>query len=125
MIKLHAIGHLGKDAVKNDVNGKTVINFSVAHTEKYKDHQGNQKEKTTWVECARWTDHTGILPYLVKGSLVYVEGVPDIRTYETNAGKMGASITLRVINIQLLGGKAEKNEAITDAIVVPIEDLPF
>jgi single-strand DNA-binding protein len=49
MIKLLAIGNLGKDAVLNNVNGKNVINFTVAHTERYKDAQGNQKDKTTWV----------------------------------------------------------------------------
>ena len=58
MIKLQAIGHLGKDATTNAVNGKNVINFSVAHTEKYKDQQGNQKEKTVWVECSYWTEKT-------------------------------------------------------------------
>ncbi|KAK6020162.1 hypothetical protein OSTOST_14189, partial [Ostertagia ostertagi] len=46
------IGHLGKDCIVNTVNGKNVINFTVAHTEKYKDSQGNQQERTTWVEFA-------------------------------------------------------------------------
>jgi len=83
MIKLLAIGNLGKDAVLNNVNGKNVINFTVAHTERYKDAQGNQKDKTTWVDCAYWTDRTGIAPYLKKGTQVYVEGTPDVRTYTT------------------------------------------
>ena len=48
MIKLLVIGNLGKDAVVNNVNGKSVINFSVAHTEKYKDAQGNQKDRTVY-----------------------------------------------------------------------------
>ena len=47
MIKLQVIGHLGKDCTTNVVNGKNVINFSVAHSERYKDATGNQKEKTT------------------------------------------------------------------------------
>ena len=58
MIKLQVIGNLGKDGTVNTVNGKNVINFSVAHTEKYRDAQGTQKERTTWVECAYWTDKT-------------------------------------------------------------------
>ena len=37
MIKLQVIGNLGRDAVMNNVNGKTVINFTVAHSEKYKE----------------------------------------------------------------------------------------
>ena len=105
MIKLQVIGNLGKDAVVNNVNGKTVINFSVAHTEKYKDAQGVQKERTTWVECAYWTDRTAVAPYLKKGTQVYVEGTPDVRTYQTNDGKQGAALSLRITTVQLLGSK--------------------
>lgn len=107
MIKLTAIGNLGKDCVTNTVNGKNVINFNVAHTEKFRDAQGNQKDKTIWVECAYWTDRTGIAPYLRKGTQVYVEGTPDIRTYSKSDGTMGVSLTLRVLSVQLLGSRGE------------------
>jgi single-strand DNA-binding protein len=105
MIKLQVIGNLGKDCIVNNVNGKNVINFSVAHTEKFKDAQGNQKDKTIWVECAYWTDRTAIAPYLKKGTQVYAEGQPDIRTYQTQDGKQGTSLTLRIQNVQLLGSR--------------------
>jgi len=111
MIKLQVIGNLGKDCVTNLVNGKNVINFNVAHTEKFKDAQGNQKDKTVWVDCAYWTDRTGIAPYLRKGTQVYVEGVPDVRTYPKNDGGTGVSLQLRVSNIQLLGGRTENSGA--------------
>ena len=105
MIKLTLIGNLGKDCVVNNVNGKNVINFNVAHTEKFKDSSGMQKEKTIWVECAYWSDRTGISPYLKKGTNVYLEGSPDVRTYTTNEGKQGASLRLTVQYVQLLGGR--------------------
>ncbi|MBS4043057.1 MAG: single-stranded DNA-binding protein [Chitinophagaceae bacterium] len=105
MIKLQVIGNLGKDAVVNTVNGKTVINFTVAHSEKYKDAQGNQKDKVTWVDCAHWTDRTAIAPYLKKGTQVYVEGTPDVRTYTTQDGRNGATLSLRINNVQLLGSR--------------------
>lgn len=133
MIKLQAIGHLGKDSLTNQVNGKTVINFSVAHTEKFKDAQGNTKEKTTWIECAYWTDRTAIAPYLKKGVQVYVEGTPDVRTYESN-GRTGTSLTLRVASIQLLGGNRNENTGTqqqpaaaqtNEPINEPVDDLPF
>lgn len=107
MIKLQVIGNLGKDAVMNNVNGKTVINFSVAHTEKFKDAQGQQKDKTIWVECAYWTDRTGIAPYLKKGTQVYADGTPDLRTYTTGDGRQGTSLSLRVNSVQLLGSKSD------------------
>lgn len=111
MIKLQVIGNLGKDCVTNMVNGKNVINFNVAHTEKFRDAQGNQKDKTIWVECAYWTDRTAIAPYLRKGTQVYVEGSPEVRTYQKNDGTMAASLTLRVLSVQLLGNRAEGGAA--------------
>ena len=81
MIKMQVIGNLGKDCVVNTVNGKNVINFTVAHTEKYRDSQGNNQEKTTWVDCAYWTDRTAVAPYLTKGKQVYVEGQPEARSF--------------------------------------------
>jgi single-strand DNA-binding protein len=108
MIKLQVIGNLGKDCVVNSVNGKSVINFSVAHTEKFKDAQGIQKDKTIWVECAYWTDRTAIAPYLRKGTQVYAEGQPDIRSYTTKDGAQGHSLTLRVNMVQLIGGRGDQ-----------------
>jgi single-strand DNA-binding protein len=107
MIKLQVIGNLGKDCVMNQVNGKNVINFNVAHTEKFKDSTGTVKEKTTWVECAYWTDRIGVAPYLKKGSQVYVEGIPELRHYQKNDGTPGTSLSLRVLSLQLIGNKPE------------------
>lgn len=147
MIKLQVIGNLGKDCTTNEVNGKNVINFNVAHTESYKDNKGEKMQKTTWVECAYWTDKTGIAPYLKKGTMVFVEGSPEVRTYPKNDGTTGVSLTLRVGLVQLLGNPTGGNsgEQTTQApattaaakpntgkpatkaedITEPIDDLPF
>lgn len=150
MIKLQVIGNLGKDCVVNTVNGKNVINFSVAHTEKFKDAQGVQKDKTIWVECAYWTDRTAVSPYLKKGTQVYVEGQPEIRTYTSKDGGQGVSLTLRVSMVQLIGGRSDQggehgngayqqtqpgynqssnnqpaNQQMANEITEPADDLPF
>ena len=129
MIKLTAIGNLGKDAVLNNVNGKNVINFNVAHTEKYKDAQGNQKDKTIWIDCSYWTERTGIAPYLKKGTSVYLEGQPDVRSYTAKDGTNGASLVLRVGLVQLLskGSQSEGNAAQQSAASVEDDSLglPF
>ncbi|MCC6759849.1 MAG: single-stranded DNA-binding protein [Chitinophagaceae bacterium] len=108
MIKLQAIGNLGKDALVNQVNGKNVINFTVAHTERYRDSSGGQKEKTTWVECAYWTDRTGVVPYLKRGAQVYVEGTPEVRQFTRSDGTAGATLSLRVLSLQLVGNRADQ-----------------
>lgn len=131
MIKLIAIGHLGKDAILNNVNGKNVINFSVCHTEKYKDAQGNQKEKSTWIDCAYWSERTGIAPYLKKGIQVYVEGQPEVRSYTAKDGTTGATLSLRVASVQLLssGSQNQQQDAAPQqqpsSTEVDFQDLPF
>jgi len=140
MIKLQVIGNLGKDCITNTVNGKTVMNFSVAHTEKFKDSQGGQKDKTIWVECAYWSDRTAVAPYLKKGTQVYVEGTPELRTYAKNDGTTGASLTLRVLSVQLLGNRGDSgsgqsensyqqggysNSNSAQPISETVDDLPF
>ena len=135
---MQVIGRLGKDCIVNTVNGKNVINFTVAHSEKYKDSQGNQQEKTTWVEAAYWTDRTAIAPYLTKGTQVYVEGTPEVRSFQRNDGTAGASLSLRVREVQLLGTRGDNNQNGSDMTVqnrqgaaAPVsvneaaDDLPF
>jgi single-strand DNA-binding protein len=107
MIKMQVIGNLGKDCQVNTVSGKTVMNFTVAHTEKFKDAQGNNQERTTWVDCAYWSDRTAVAPYLLKGTQVFVEGTPEVKTYPRNDGTTGVSLTLRVREVQLLGRKGD------------------
>ena len=104
MIKLQIIGNLGADCIQKEINGKTVINFNVAHSEKFKDAQGNLKERTTWVNCAYWTDKTAIAQYLLKGKTVYAEGSPEADAYTNKDGQVASTLRMRVQNIQLLGG---------------------
>ncbi len=144
MIKLQVIGNLGKDCIVKEVNGKTVINFSVAHSERYKDSQGNQKERTTWVECAYWTDKTAVAQYLVKGKTVYSEGFPEADAYTNKEGQVSATLRMRVQSIQLLGGNAGDSQGSNQGnvshlgagvspvgvtqpanVVTPVDDLPF
>lgn len=104
MIKLQVIGNLGGDCIQKEVNGKTVINFNVAHSEKFKDAQGILKERTTWVNCAYWTDKTAIAQYLTKGKTIYAEGTPEADGYTNKDGQVAATLRMRVLNVQLLGG---------------------
>jgi single-strand DNA-binding protein len=145
MIKLQIIGHLGKDCIVKEVNGKNVINFNVAHSEKFKDSTGTLREKTTWVECAYWTDRTAIAPYLLKGQLVYTEGSPEADGYLNKENQPSATLRMRVRDIQLLGGRtdniqqgnnsgstasnvtANSNVAqqVASQVEEPADDLPF
>lgn len=109
MIKLQIIGHLGKNAVENFVNGKAVLNFSVAHNQRYKNAQGVQQERTVWADCAMWGSNA-IGPYLLQGTHVFVEGTPYIELYNNGEGLPAAALKLRVTNVQLLSAAPKSAE---------------
>jgi single-strand DNA-binding protein len=115
MIKLQIVGNLGADCIQKEVNGKNVINFNVAHTEKFKDAQGNLKERTTWVNCAYWTDRTALSQYLKKGKQVYVEGTPEAEAYTNKENQPAATLRMRVRDLQLLGGNTDGNSGSSNA----------
>jgi single-strand DNA-binding protein len=110
MLKLQIIGNLGKDAEIRQANGKTVIGFNVAHTEKYKDAQGVLQSKTTWVACSYWTERTAVVPYLKKGTSVFVEGTPSVDTYQNQQNETVANLRLMVREIQLIGGQRQEGD---------------
>ncbi len=147
MIKMQIIGHLGKDAEINIHGTNSVINFSVAHTEKYKDSSGTIINKTTWISCAWWTEKTNIAQYLKKGTQIYAEGQPEVKMWRDNqSGENKCGLNLREFSVQILGGKKEENsqnsnsqpqsqnnegfqpfkpETVNSDISEPIDDLPF
>jgi single-strand DNA-binding protein len=131
MLKLEIIGNLGKDCSTNVVKGNHVINFSVAHSDKTRDQENNWIEKTVWVECAYWTEKTGVVNFLRKGQQVYAEGIPEVKTYTKKDGSTGISLTFRVIYLQLVGsissdGVHKISEKEKEAIHSTVsDDLPF
>jgi single-strand DNA-binding protein len=102
MIKMQVIGYLGQDATVNTVNGKTVINFSVAHSEKYKNKDGIEVDKSVWVSAAYWTDRVNVAMYLKKGTQVYLEGSPEAKTYTNKNNEVIPQLQIRVASLNLL-----------------------
>jgi single-strand DNA-binding protein len=128
MLEMEVIGNLGKDCTVNNVNGKNVINFSVADSKKDK----NGEIKTTWIDCAYWSEKTGVAPYLKKGTKIFAKGEPSIRSYTKADGSAGVSFQLSVFKIELLSvagdGVAPQQQQArrTEAIAVDENpDLPF
>jgi single-strand DNA-binding protein len=110
MIKMLMLGYLGRDAALRQTDaGSSVINFSCCHTESWTDSRGERQERATWVDCSYWTEKHGILPYLKKGTMVYLEGIPAARHYDAADGTTRSTLTLRVLNVTLAGKSAGEN----------------
>jgi len=111
MLVVEVIGNLGADATIKEFKGQKFMAFSVAHTESFTDSQGAKRERTTWVSCLKYGE-SGVLPYLKKGTRIFVRGELSARTYEAN-GAAQVGINCKVKELQLLGGgtKIEQAEA--------------
>lgn len=109
--KIQVIGNLTRDCQINNVQNKQVINISVACNEKYKNNEGVVVNKVSYYDASYWTDKTAIATYLKKGTQVFIEGTPSVKTFTTQDGKQGANISIRVNSIQLLGSSNQNTPA--------------
>lgn len=135
MIKLQLIGNLGRDAVVREVNGSTVLSFTVAVNEKFRDKAGVLNERTIWVDCSLW-ERPQMAPYLLQGTLVHIEGIPKADSYVNSSGVLSSILRLKVFSLQLLSRRDDdkrKASAVTAPPIVeaepeletPADDLPF
>lgn len=76
------MGHLGGDAdVHFTPGGVSKTSFSLATTRKWKDGE-EWKEATDWHRVVAWRLNDKLIPMLLKGHLVDVEGRIETRKYE-------------------------------------------
>lgn len=108
------IGRVGKDPeVKRLDNGKCVVKFSVATTEKYTDKSGEKKEVTEWHNCSAWDKLAEIIEkYVKKGKLIYVSGKIQYQEYENKEGSKVKSTNILVNDMKMLEPKNTQPETI-------------
>lgn len=86
--KAQIIGFLGDNPdVRYMPNGKCVTNFRLATTEKWKNEQGIEQERTEWHSIVLYGKQAEIAgQYLVKGSRCFVEGQLKTRKWNDQNG---------------------------------------
>jgi single-strand DNA-binding protein len=124
-LEIEIVGNIGSDAILKETNGRKVINFSVAHSERYKKQDGTVVENTTWINCSYW-DAEKIAPYLKKGTTVLVKGKPSVNTYQNKAGQHVADIRCQVAVLRLLSGKKDDEARCpnTATTSTPVSNVP-
>ncbi|NOQ76099.1 MAG: single-stranded DNA-binding protein [Crocinitomix sp.] len=113
------IGNIGKDAVVRKMEkGVLALNFPVAHNKNWRDKRtGEQRTKTTWVNCTIWKkDGTNlrILDFLKKGSLVEVIGTPFAKGYLQDDQSIKSEIRLNVSKTNILKASSESTSLYKD-----------
>ena len=106
MFKVEVIGNLGADAETRVSNGATYVTFRVAHTVKNVNMQsGEIIREAVWVSCSKAGDCANLMPYLHKGTKVFVRGNAQLKVYTGHDGKQHAGINLFVHELELCGSQ--------------------
>ena len=125
---MNITGRVTADAqVRNVSNSKTVVNFSVAINDSYKNKAGERIEQTTYFDCAYWLSPK-VAQILTKGTVVELTGKVSARAWTGSDGQTHAGLNFNTAQIKLHGG-GKKVEAVQAPTVNnnddTKDDLPF
>ena len=108
------IGNLGRDIeLKYLPSGDAVASVSIAVSNKWKDkNTGEQKESTEWIPLEFFGKLAEIAgQYLKKGSSIHVTGRFSTRKYTDKDGVEKYATSIKVDQMQMLGGKQDSDAA--------------
>ena len=105
--KVILIGRLGQDPESRfSADGTQVANFSLATSEVWKDKLGEKQEKTEWHRCVAWRKTAElIVQYTQKGSMLYVEGKLQTRSWDDKDGVKRYTTEIVINTIEFLSSK--------------------
>jgi single-strand DNA-binding protein len=107
--KVILVGNVGRDPeLRYTQGGQPVASFSVATNERFKDRDGNWKDRTEWHRIVAWARLAEICgEYLRKGSQVYIEGRIQTRDWEDKEGNKRQTTEVVALSMQMLGRRGE------------------
>ena len=105
-------GNLTRDAVTRSLpSGTTVCDFRIASSRKIKD-----KEVTVFINCCLFGDRANkILPYLLKGKKVLVEGKLRMEEWEKD-GVKHSTFSIVVDDLEFISGNRENSKVSNDEV---------
>lgn len=94
-------GRLAADAeLRTTASGEKALGFRTANDVGFGD-----RKSTNWIDCTVWGKRAEALaPHLTKGKQVLITGEVTLREFEKRDGTRGASMSVRVAEIDLVGG---------------------
>ena len=111
------VGNLGKDPeLRYTPSGTAVCTFSLATTDRFKNKQGEQQERTEWHNIVVWAGLAEICgKYLTKGKQIYIEGRIQNRSYDDRDGNKRYITEIVANEMQMLGGRGGGSGGFEDA----------
>lgn len=115
--KVILVGNLGKDPeLRYTPSGTAVCTFSLATTDRFKNKQGEQQERTEWHNIVVWAGLAEICgKYLTKGKQIYIEGRIQNRSYDDRDGNKRYITEIVANEMQMLGGRGGGGGGFEDA----------
>ena len=131
--KVILIGRLGRDPEMRHTGGGTpVCNFSLATDESYTDKAGQRQKKTEWHNIVAWGKLAeNCAKLLSKGSLCYVEGRLQTRTWDDRDGNKRKTTEIVINRMRILTpkesgqGEPGQGEPPEEAPEIADADIPF
>ena len=105
--KVILVGNLGKDPeLRYTPSGTAVCTFSLATTDRFKNKQGEQQERTEWHNIVVWAGLAEICgKYLTKGKQIYIEGRIQTRDWEDKEGVKRYTTEIVASQMIMLGSR--------------------
>ena len=102
-----------------------VATFSLATSERFKDRNGEQQEKTEWHNIVAWRQLAEICgKYLHKGKQVYIEGKIQTRSYDDRDGNKRYMTEIVADQMQMLGRLSDEGGGYSQGRREPRQDRP-
>lgn len=107
------VGNLGKDPeLRYTPSGTAVCTFSIATTDRFKNKQGDQQERTEWHNIVVWAGLAEICgKYLTKGKQVYIEGRIQNRSYDDRDGNKRYITEIVANEMQMLSRSGDQGSS--------------
>lgn len=128
--KVLLMGNLTRDPELRYIpSGTAVATFTIAVNRAYTSQTGEKKEEACFVRVIVWARRAELCgEFLSKGSLVFVEGRLQSRTWDDQSGQKRSTIEVVANNVQFLGrpkgaGTAEPHDQ-AQPVMPPMDEIP-
>ena len=104
------MGNIGKIEQRFAPSGDSVVNFSVAVSDRYKKKDGTQIDETEWFNCVSFGKQSEIIhQYFKKGNRILIDGKLKTRSWQDKEGATRYNTDIKVDNFSFVDKLSESN----------------
>ncbi len=124
--KVLLLGNIGRDPeVRYTASGKAVATFTLATSQRWRDQDGNDQERTEWHRIVAWGRLGEICgEYLSKGKQIFIEGRIQSREWEDQDGNKRTTVEVIANDMIMLGGGGYSNRDVDETTSRPSSRQP-